>query len=69
MYGFIYDIIAITIDNPGWVERTKNTYLLIIHTIFRPRNSGEPLKQDDPISLCKLAREGQISERKTCLGW
>ena len=69
MDGFIDDIITITIDNPCRVEHTKNAYLLIIHTIFRPRQSNKPQKQDDPLSLLKLAGEGHISERKTCLGW
>ena len=51
MYGFIDCIITIIIDDPSWVERTKNTALLIIHTIFRPLHSSETLKWDDPISL------------------
>ena len=37
MDGFIDDVITITIDDPFWVERAKNAYLLIIHTIFIPR--------------------------------
>ena len=48
MDRFIDDIITITIDDPPWVERAKNAALLIIHTIFRPWKSNEPLKQDDP---------------------
>ena len=69
MGGFIDDIIPITIENPWWVERAKNAYLFIIHTIFRPRKSDKPLKQDDPLSLHKLAGEGQLVKRNTCLGW
>ena len=69
MDGFIDYITTITIENPCWVERAKNLALLIIHTIFIPRNSYKPLKQDDPLSLHKIAGEGQIVERKTCLGW
>ena len=55
MNGFIDDTITITIDNPHWVERAKNTALLIIHTIFRPWQSNETLKRDDPLSLRKIA--------------
>ena len=69
MYGFIDDIITITIDNTYWVERAKNSALLVIYTIFRPLHSNKPLKRNDPFSLRKLAGEGKISERKTCMGW
>ena len=69
MDGLIDDIITITIDNPHWVERAKNAYLFIIHTIFRPRNYDKPLKRDDPLSLCNLAGEGRLAKHKTCLGW
>ena len=48
MDGFIDDIIAITIDEPCWVERAKNTALLVIHTIFRLLHPYESLKQDVP---------------------
>ena len=36
MDGFIDEIITITIDDPCWVERSKKSALLVIHTIFRP---------------------------------
>ena len=68
MDGFIDDIITITIDYPRWVERAKNAALLIIHTIFRPQHSDKPLKRDAPLSLRKLAGEGQLTHHKTCLG-
>ena len=51
------------------MERAKNADLLIIHTIFRPQKSDEPLKQDDPLSLRRISGEGHISEHKTYLGW
>ena len=44
MDGFVDDIITINIDNPYWVERAKNLALLVIHTMFRPLHSDEPLK-------------------------
>ena len=69
MYGLIDEIITITIDNPCWVERAKNTTLLIIHTIFRPRQYDEPLKRYNPLSLHKIAGEVQLAKRKTYLGW
>ena len=43
--------------------------LLVIHTLFRPPHTSETLKQDDLLSLRKLAGEGKISEQKTWLGW
>ena len=52
---FIDDIITIDIDYPVWVERVKNIDLLVIHTIFRPLQSSEPLKWDYPFSLRKIA--------------
>ena len=67
--GFIDDILTITIDDQWCVERAKNAALLIIHTIFRPRQSDETLKRDDPLSLRKLAVEVQIDKHKTFLGW
>ena len=69
MDGLIDGIITITIDKPCWVERAENIASLIIHTIFRPRQSNKPLKQYDPLSLHKLSGEGQFSKGKTCLGW
>ena len=59
MYGFIDDIITITIDDPILVERSKNASLLIIHTLFRTLQSSEPLKRDDPLSLKNLSGECQ----------
>ena len=50
----IDEFIAITIDNPCCVERAKNADLLIIDTIFRPRQSDEPLKGDEILSLRKI---------------
>ena len=69
MYGFRNDIIYITIEDPCWVERAKNTALLVIHTIFRLLQPYKPLKRDDPLSLRKISVEGQLVERKTCLVW
>ena len=66
---FINVIITITIYDPCWVERAKNTALLVIHTIFRLLQPYKPLKQDDPLSLRKISVEGQLVERKTCLVW
>ena len=68
MYGLIDDIITNTINDPNWVEHTKNSALVVIHTIFSPLHSSELLKWDDPLSLHKLTGEGLIYEHKTCLG-
>ena len=51
------------------MERAKNADLLIIHTIFRPRQSDKPLHWNDPLSLRKLVGEDQIAKQNTCLGW
>ena len=69
MYVWTNDIITITTEDPQWAENAKNAALLIIYTIFRPRQSNKPLKHDDPISLRKFIGEGQIVERKTFLSW
>ena len=50
MDGFIDDIITITVDDEHWIHRAKSAALL----------PSEPLKLDDPLSLRKLAREGQL---------
>ena len=69
MDGFIDEIIAITVDDKHWIDGAKSASLLVIHTLFRPLQPSEPLKRDDPLSLRKLAGEGQLAEQKTCLGW
>ena len=69
MDGFIDDIVTITVDDEFWIDRAKSADLLVIHTLFRPIKPSEPLKRDDPLSLRKLAGEGQLSEQNTCLGW
>ena len=67
--GLIDDIITITVDDKHWIDRAKSADLLVIHTLFRPLQPPEPLKQDDPLSLRKLTGEGQLADHKTCLGW
>ena len=69
MYGLINNIITINIDDSNWEERAKKSALLIIHTMFRLLQSPEPMKWDDPLSLCKLAGEGKLYKQKTCVGW
>ena len=69
MDGFTNKIITTTVDDKHWKDRAKSAALLVIHTLFRPIQPSEPLKQDDPISLRKLAGEVQIAEQNTCLGW
>ena len=55
MDGFINDIITITVDDNHWIDCSKSSALLVIHTLFRPLQPSEPLKLDDTISLRKLA--------------
>ena len=47
----------------------QNTAFLLTHTILRPFNSSEPLKQDDPLYLNKPSVEGHLVEIGTCLFW
>ena len=68
MDGFIDDIITITVDEDHWIDCTKSAAVLVIHTLFRPLQPLKPLKRDNPLSLGKLAGEGQLAEQKTCLG-
>ena len=69
MDGFIDDIITITANDDHWIDHAKIAALLVIHTLFRPLQPSEPLKRDDPLSLRKLAGEGQLAKQNTCLGW
>ena len=69
MDGFIVDIITITVNDKHWIDRSKSVALLVIHTLFRPLQPSETLKQDNLLSLRKLAGEGQLAKHKTCLGW
>ena len=69
MDEFTDNIITINIDDPNWVERAKTAGLLVIHTIFRPLQSSEQLKRDNPISLRKIEGEGQLAKQKTYMGW
>ena len=65
MYGFIDDIITTTVDDEHWIDCAKSAYLLVIHTLFRPLQPSEALKRDDPLSLRKLAGEGNSSNHNT----
>ena len=49
MDGFIDDIITITVDDEQWIDLAKSAALLVIHTLFRPPQTSEPLKRDDPL--------------------
>ena len=69
MDGLIDYIIIFTIYDPCWVEREKNTALLVIHAIFRLTHPYEYLKQDAPLSPHNIVGEVQLAKRKTCLGW
>ena len=64
MDGFIDKIITTTVDDEHWIDHAKSAALLVIHTLFRPPQPSEPPKQDDPLSLRKLAGEGQLAEKK-----
>ena len=66
---FIDAIITINIENQLWVEISKNEVLLFIHTIFRPLQLYEPLKQDDPLLLHNLEGESKLDKHKTCQEW
>ena len=44
IYGFIDDIITITVYDEHWIDFTKSAALLVIHTLFRPLQPSETLK-------------------------
>ena len=67
MDGFIDDIITITVDDEHWIDCAKSASLLVIHTLFLPLQPSQPLKRDNPLSLRKLAVEGQLADQNTCL--
>ena len=69
MDELIKNINTITINDPCLVERAKNAELFVIHTIFRPLQFSELPKQDDSLSLRKIAGEGQLAKINTCLEW
>ena len=69
IYGFIGDIITITVDDKHWIEHAKSVALLVIHTIFQPLQPSEPLKRDNPLSLRKLTGKVKLAKHKICLGW
>ena len=64
---FINGIITIKVDDKHWIDHAKSAALLVIHTLLRPLQLSEPLKRDDPLSLRKLAGEGQLADQKICL--
>ena len=51
MDGFIDDIITIPVDDKQCIDCAKSAAILVIHTLFRPLQPTEPLKQEDPLSL------------------
>ena len=69
MDGLIDNIITIKVDDKHWIYHAKSAALLVIHTIFRPLQPSESLKQDEPLSLRKFLGDGQLAEYKTCLVW
>ena len=69
MDGFIYEIIKLTIDDPTWVNQSKNATLMAIHTKFWPLQTSYTLSQDYPLAIRKLAVEEHLTQHKACLGW
>ena len=69
MDGLMDTITTTAIDDPMWVECAKKTALLVIQPIVRPLKSSKPLKQYDPLSLHKLAGEGQLAKLTSCIVW
>ena len=58
MGGFINKIITITVDDENFIDWKKSAAILVIHTLFLPLQSSEPLKRDDTLSLRKMAGKG-----------
>ena len=61
--GLINDIITLTIDDPIWMDRAKNTILLVIHNILWPLQSYEPLKRDD--TFCSANYHDKVASQNT----
>ena len=69
--GYVDDLITLVVETSNSIiERAQNTIALAIHILFRPRNTNDPIHQDDVLSLRKLLAEGRLlEEQKFLLGW
>jgi len=67
--GYIDDCLSVALDIGDEVQRSQEAPPLVVHSIFRPLDTSDPLPRDDNISLKKLKGEGQPSEKKVMLGW
>ena len=67
--GYIDDILTIIIDSEDMHLRGIHTVPLLCYTPFRPVHKDEPVTRTDIIGTDKLIAEGNLSERKTFLGW
>ena len=57
------------VNDKHWIYRAKIAALLVIHTLSQQLQPSEPLKISYPLSLRKLAGEGQLADQKICLEW
>ena len=67
--GYIDDIITIVLDVGSWLQKAVNAAPLIIHSLFRPTDTKDPLPRNESISMRKLKGEGTPDETKIILGW
>ena len=54
MDGLVDEIITLTIDGQTWIEKSKNSVFLFIHTIFWILQALYPLTRDNPLTLKTL---------------
>jgi hypothetical protein len=66
---FIDDGMVMIPDLNSNKDRAVQALLLAIHTFCHPIDTVEPVKREDCLSLSKLAKEGQLAEHFTTLGW
>jgi len=67
--GYIDDCLTVVLDIGDDIRRSQEAPPLIMHLIFRPLDTNDPLPRDDNISIKKQKGEGQPRESKVTFGW
>ena len=67
--GFVDDLFTANLNDSHLNNRARNVIPLIMHILFRPVATNEPISRDDVLSIRKLLGEGTLAERKIILGW
>ena len=69
MYGFIYYMVTLTINDTTWVDWAKKSALMVIHTMFLTLQTSDPFNKDNPLLIHKLEGWGRLKYHNTCMGW